>query len=75
MSDTELMSGYQGSRLQCCRGSTSRPAGTLGQGLPDGVVRREIPQSGAFCECGCGAATASQGSMWEALDKASHYQL
>jgi transketolase len=53
--------------------------GSLGQGLPDGVG---IALAGKYLEklpyrvwVLCGDSEMAEGSIWEALDKASHYQL
>jgi transketolase len=85
VSDEELMSGYRrlGSRLQ------GHPTpllpwvdvatGSLGQGLPDGVG---VALAGKYLDrvpfrvwVLCGDSEMAEGSMWEALDKASHYEL
>jgi transketolase len=83
--DEELMSGYRrfGSRLQ----GHPTPVlpwvdvatGSLGQGLPDGVG---IALAGKYLDrvpfrvwVLCGDSEMAEGSIWEALDKASHYQL
>ena len=85
VSDEELMSGYRrlGSRLQ----GHPTPVlpwvdvatGSLGQGLPDGVG---VALAGKYLDrvpfrvwVLCGDSEMAEGSMWEALDKASHYQL
>jgi transketolase len=85
VSDEELMTGYRrfGSRLQ----GHPTPVlpwvdvatGSLGQGLPDGVG---IALAGKYLDrvpfrvwVLCGDSEMAEGSMWEALDKASHYQL
>ena len=79
------MSGYRrfGSRLQ----GHPTPVlpwvdvatGSLGQGLPDGVG---VALAGKYLDrlpfrvwVLCGDSEMAEGSMWEALDKASHYQL
>ena len=85
VSDDELMTGYRrfGSRLE----GHPTPVlpwvdvatGSLGQGLPDAVgvalagkYLDELP----FCVWVlCGDSEMAEGSMWEALDKASHYKL
>ncbi len=53
--------------------------GSLGQGLPDGVG---VALAGKYLDrlpfrvwVLCGDSEMAEGSMWEALDKASHYQL
>lgn len=85
ISDAELMSGYRrfGSRLE------GHPTpilpwvdvatGSLGQGLPDGVG---IALAGKYLDklpyrtwVLCGDSELAEGSIWEALDKASHYRL
>ena len=85
VSDEELMTGYRrfGSRLQ----GHPTPVlpwvdvatGSLGQGLPDGVG---VALAGKYIDrvpfrvwVLCGDSEMAEGSMWEALDKASHYQL
>jgi transketolase len=85
VSEQELMTGYRrfGQRLQ----GHPTPVlpwvdvatGSLGQGLPDGVG---VALAGK-CLDGlpyrvwvlCGDGELAEGSIWEALDKASHYQL
>ncbi|WP_433222701.1 transketolase [Dactylosporangium sp. CS-047395] len=83
--DEELMHGYRrfGQRLQ------GHPTpilpwvdvatGSLGQGLPDGVG---VALAGKYLDREpfrvwvlCGDSEMAEGSMWEALDKASHYRL
>src|SRR5271155_675785 len=85
VSDVELMTGYRrfGQRLE------GHPTpilpwvdvatGSLGQGLPDGVG---IALSGKYLEhlpfrvwVLCGDSELAEGSIWEALDKASSYKL
>jgi transketolase len=85
VSDEELMTGYRrfGQRLE------GHPTpilpwvdvatGSLGQGLPDGVG---IALSGRYLErlpfrvwVLCGDSELAEGSIWEALDKASYYTL
>jgi len=85
VSEDELMSGYRrfGQRLE------GHPTpilpwvdvatGSLGQGLPDGVG---VALAGKYLERApyrvwvlCGDSELAEGSMWEALDKASYYQL
>jgi transketolase len=85
ISDDELMSGYRrfGNRLE----GHPTPVlpwvdvatGSLGQGLPDGVG---IALSGRYLDklryrtwVLCGDSELAEGSIWEALDKASHYRL
>ncbi|HEY6597381.1 MAG TPA: transketolase [Asanoa sp.] len=85
VSDEELITGYRrfGSLLQ----GHPTPAlpwvdvatGSLGQGLPDGVG---IALAGKYLDrlpyrvwVLCGDSEMAEGSMWEALDKASHYKL
>ncbi|MET7751317.1 transketolase [Micromonospora sp. NPDC005367] len=85
ISDDELMQGYRrfGQRLQ----GHPTPAlpwvdvatGSLGQGLPDGVG---IALAGKYLDKRpyrvwvlCGDSEMAEGSIWEALDKASYYQL
>ena len=85
ISDEELMSGYRrfDQRLQ----GHPTPAipwvdvatGSLGQGLPAGVG---MALSGRYLEKRpfrvwvlCGDSEMAEGSMWEALDKASFYRL
>ncbi|MEU4191621.1 transketolase [Kribbella sp. NPDC026611] len=83
--DEELMTGYRrfGQRLQ------GHPTpilpwvdvatGSLGQGLPDGVG---VALAGKYLDRAdytvwvlCGDGEMAEGSMWEALDKASYYKL
>ncbi len=83
--DEELMSGYRrlGSRLE----GHPTPVlpwvdvatGSLGQGLPDGVG---VALAGKYLDrlpyrvwVLCGDSEMAEGSMWEALDKASFYKL
>jgi transketolase len=83
--DEELMTGYRrfGSRLQ----GHPTPVlpwvdvatGSLGQGLPDGVG---VALAGKYLDrlpyrvwVLCGDSEMAEGSMWEALDKASYYDL
>jgi transketolase len=85
VSDEELMTGYRrlGSRLQ----GHPTPVlpwvdvatGSLGQGLPDGVG---VALAGKYLDrlpfrvwVLCGDSEMAEGSIWEALDKASHYRL
>ncbi len=85
VSDDELMTGYRrfGSRLE------GHPTpllpwvdvatGSLGQGLPDAVG---VALAGKYLDelpfrvwVLCGDSEMAEGSIWEALDKASHYKL
>jgi transketolase len=85
VTDDELMTEYRrfGSRLE------GHPTpilpwvdvatGSLGQGLPDGVG---VALAGKYVDevpfrvwVLCGDSEMAEGSMWEALDKASHYKL
>ncbi len=85
VSDDELMTGYRrfGSRLE----GHPTPVlpwvdvatGSLGQGLPDAVG---IALAGKYLDelpfrvwVLCGDSEMAEGSIWEALDKASHYKL
>lgn len=85
VSDEELMTGYRrfGQRLE----GHPTPVlpwvdvatGSLGQGLPDGVG---IALAGKYLDklpyrtwVLCGDGELAEGSIWEALDKASHYRL
>jgi transketolase len=85
ITDDELMTGYRrfGSRLE----GHPTPAlpwvdvatGSLGQGLPDGVG---VALAGRYLDrlpyriwVLCGDSEMAEGSIWEALDKASHYEL
>jgi transketolase len=85
VSDEELMTGYRrfGSRLE----GHPTPVlpwvdvatGSLGQGLPDGVG---IALAGKYLDrlpyrvwVLCGDSEMAEGSIWEALDKASYYGL
>ena len=85
VSDEELLSGYRrlGSRLQ----GHPTPVlpwvdvatGSLGQGLPDGVG---VALAGKYLDrvpfrvwVLCGDSEMAEGSIWEALDKAGHYEL
>jgi transketolase len=85
VSDDELMNGYRrfGQRLE--GHPTPRlpwvdlATGSLGQGLPDGVG---IALSGKYLErlpfrvwVLCGDSELAEGSIWEAVDKASYYKL
>ena len=85
VSDEELMTGYRrfGSRLE----GHPTPVlpwvdvatGSLGQGLPDGVG---VALAGKYLDrlpyrvwVLCGDSEMAEGSIWEAIDKASYYQL
>ena len=85
VSDDELMKQYRrfGSRLE----GHPTPVlpwvdvatGSLGQGLPDGVG---VALAGKYLDrlpyrvwVLCGDSEMAEGSIWEALDKASHYEL
>jgi transketolase len=85
VSEDELLNGYRrfGQRLE----GHPTPVlpwvdvatGSLGQGLPNGVG---IALAGKYLEqipyrvwVLCGDSEMAEGSMWEALDKASHYRL
>jgi transketolase len=85
VSDEELMTGYRrfGQRLE----GHPTPVlpwvdvatGSLGQGLPDGVG---IALAGRYLEhlpfrvwVLCGDSELAEGSIWEAIDKASNYNL
>jgi transketolase len=86
VSDEELMTGYRrfGSRLEGHPTPAGLPwtdvaTGSLGQGLPDGVG---VALAGKYLDelpyrvwVLCGDSEMAEGSMWEALDKASHYKL
>ncbi|WP_326835225.1 transketolase [Amycolatopsis rhabdoformis] len=85
VTDHELMTGYRrfGARLQ------GHPTpilpwvdvatGSLGQGLPDAVgvalAGRYLDQLPYRVWVLCGDSEMAEGSIWEALDKASHYRL
>jgi len=85
VSDEELMTGFRrfGSRLE----GHPTPVlpwvdvatGSLGQGLPDGVG---VALAGKYLDelpyrvwVLCGDSEMAEGSIWEALDKASYYKL
>ena len=85
VSDEELMSGYR--RFGCRLQGHPTPVlpwvdvatGSLGQGLPDGVG---VALAGKYLDrvpfrvwVLCGDSEMAEGSIWEALDKASHYEL
>jgi transketolase len=85
VSDEELMTEYRrfGQRLEGHPTPTlpwvDVATGSLGQGLPDGVG---IAMSARYLEhlpfrvwVLCGDSELAEGSIWEALDKASYYQL
>jgi transketolase len=85
VSDEELMTGYRrfGSRLE----GHPTPVlpwvdvatGSLGQGLPDGVgvalAGKYLDQLPYKVWVLCGDSELAEGSIWEAIDKASYYQL
>jgi transketolase len=85
VSDEELMGGYRrfGSRLE----GHPTPVlpwvdvatGSLGQGLPDGVgvalAGRYLDELPYRVWALCGDSETAEGSIWEALDKASYYHL
>jgi transketolase len=85
VSDEELMTGYRrfGSRLE----GHPTPVlpwvdvatGSLGQGLPDAVgvalAGKYVDESPFRVWVLCGDSEMAEGSIWEALDKASHYKL
>jgi transketolase len=85
VSDEELMTGYRrfGSRLE----GHPTPVlpwvdvatGSLGQGLPAGVgvalAGRYLDELPYRVWVLCGDSETAEGSIWEALDKASHYGL
>jgi transketolase len=85
VTDEELITGYRrfGQRLE----GHPTPVlpwvdvatGSLGQGLPDGVG---VALAGKYLDRRdytvwvlCGDSEMAEGSMWEALDKAAHYEL
>jgi transketolase len=85
VSDEELMTGYR--RFGCRLQGHPTPVlpwvdvatGSLGQGLPDGVG---VALAGKYLDklpyrvwVLCGDSEMSEGSIWEALDKASYYKL
>jgi transketolase len=85
VSDEELTSRYRrfGSRLEGHPTPTlpwvDVATGSLGQGLPDGVG---VALAGKYLDRRdytvwvlCGDSELAEGSMWEALDKASYYKL
>jgi transketolase len=85
ISDDELMTGYRrfGSRLE------GHPTpllpwvdvatGSLGQGLPDAVgvalAGKYVAESPFRVWVLCGDSEMAEGSIWEAVDHASHYKL
>ncbi len=85
VSDEELMTSYRrfGSRLEG-HPTPELPwvdvaTGSLGQGLPDGVG---VALAGKYVEEApyrvwvlCGDSEMAEGSIWEGLDRASHYKL
>src|SRR5215470_16803881 len=85
VSEQELMTGYRrfGQRLE----GHPTPVlpwvdvatGSLGQGLPDGVgvalAGRKLDKLPYRVWVLCGDSETAEGSMWEALDKASYYEL
>ena len=85
VSDHDLMTGYRrfGSRLE----GHPTPVlpwvdvatGSLGQGLPDAVgvalAGKYLDESPFRVWVLCGDSEMAEGSIWEALDKASHYKL
>ena len=85
VSDEELMKGYRrfGSRLEG-HPTPELPwvdvaTGSLGQGLPDAVgvalAGKYVEESPFRVWVLCGDSEMAEGSIWEALDKASHYKL
>ena len=85
VTDEELMTGYR--RFDQRLEGHPTPVlpwvdvatGSLGQGLPDGVG---VALAGKYLDRRdytvwvlCGDSEMAEGSMWEALDKASHYKL
>jgi transketolase len=85
VSDTELMTEYRrfGSRLEG-HPTPELPwvdvaTGSLGQGLPDAVgvalAGKYLDQVPFRVWVLCGDSEMAEGSIWEALDKASHYKL
>jgi transketolase len=85
ITDKELMNGYRrfGQRLE----GHPTPVlpwvdvatGSLGQGLPDGVgvalAARYLERLSYRVWVLCGDSELAEGSIWEALDKASYYKL
>jgi transketolase len=85
VSDDELMTGYRrlGSRLEG-HPTPELPwvdvaTGSLGQGLPDAVgvalAGKYLDQKPFRVWVLCGDSEMTEGSIWEALDKAWHYKL
>lgn len=85
ITDTELMTGYRrfGSRLQG-HPTPVLPwvdvaSGSLGQGIGNGVgvalAGKFLDKSAFHVWALCGDSETAEGSVWEALDKASHYGL
>jgi transketolase len=85
VSDEELMTTYRrfGSRLEG-HPTPELPwvdvaTGSLGQGLPDGVgvalAGKYVEESPFRVWVLCGDSEMAEGSIWEALDKASYYKL
>src|ERR1700758_2936212 len=85
VSEDELIAGYRrfGQRLEGhpvpVMPGVDVATGSLGQGLPDGVG---VALAGKYLERRpyrvwvlCGDSELAEGSIWEALDKASHYKL
>lgn len=85
VSEQELMTGYRrfGQRLEGHPTPVlpwvDLATGSLGQGLPDGVG---VALAGKYLERRpyrvqvlCADSELAEGSIWEALDKASYYQL
>jgi transketolase len=86
VSDEELMTGYRrlGSRLEGHPTPAGLPwvdvaTGSLGQGLPDAVgvalAGKYVEESPFRVWALCGDSEMAEGSIWEALDKASYYKL
>src|SRR5215469_16752823 len=85
VSDEELMTRYRRfeSRLEG-HPTPELPwvdvaTGSLGQGLPDGVgvalAGKYVDEASFRVWVLCGDSEMAEGSIWEALDKASHYKL
>src|ERR1700755_596384 len=85
VSDEELMTGYR--RVWARLEAHPTPVlpwvdvatGSLGQGLPDGVG---VALAGRYLDrlpyrvwVLCGGSALAEGSIWEAIDEASYYQL
>ena len=85
ISEEELLKSYRqfGSRLEGHPTPTlpwvDVATGSLGQGLPDAVgvclAGRHLDRLPYHAWVLCGDSETAEGSMWEAFDKASHYQL